>query len=210
MMEKIIFDLDGTLLDTSPGIYECARFAGRKLGFPELSEEQLYSFVGPPLKDSFMRAYGCSEEDGQALTDTYREHYREGAVLKAEPYDGIFELLDSLSRMGLDLAVATAKPQIFAEQVLEHFGFSKYMSEICGADLTGKLTKTDIIRKCVGDREASACVMVGDTEHDAKGAYEAGVPFIGVSYGFGNPEKRANYPAIGIAASPLEILNFVA
>ena len=209
---SVIFDLDGTLLDTSPGILECVRYTADRLGYPALSMDQLLTFIGPPLKESFVRCYGCSEEEAAALTAAYRVHYREGALLHAEPYAGIFELCDALKKNGFQLAVATNKPNVFSEQILRHFGFDRYITVIHGADMEGKLSKADLIRRCVehvGNGDPSACVMIGDSEIDAKGAYEAGVPFIGVSYGFGNIDEMKKYPYIGIVGAPLEILDII-
>ena len=203
-MKRIIFDLDGTLLDTSPGILESVRYAAEIMGYPELPMEKLYTFIGPPLRDSFMRCYGCDRAEAEGLTAEYRKHYREGALLNAKPYDGILELCEALRGAGYQLSVATSKPQVFAEQILHHFGFDKYMDQICGADLEGKLTKADLIRRCIGDRNPSACIMVGDTEYDAKGAQEAGISFIGVRYGFGNLDEM--YP---MADTPLDVLRII-
>lgn len=210
-MKCAIFDLDGTLLDTSPGIYESVRYAADKLGYPQPSREQLMSFIGPPLKVSFLRCYGCDDVEADRLTAAYREHYREGALLHAVPYEGIFALCEALCDSGVQVAVATSKPQQFSELILRHFGFDRYLAAVHGADLSGKLTKTDLIRACVEDVKAlpAECVMIGDTEHDSRGAQEAGVPFIAARYGFGCPEEMAKYPSIGVARVPLEILHII-
>ena len=210
-IQCVIFDLDGTLLDTSPGITESVRFAAEKLGYPALTEELLLSFIGPPLKDSFMRCCVCGEAQAEALVAAYREHYREGALLNARPYDGIKELLAALGDRGICCAVATSKPQVFSEQILRHFGLDRFLRVIHGADLGGKLKKSDLIRLCAADIGAACneCVMVGDTEHDARGAEEAGVSFIGVSYGFGNHTEMRRYPCIGMADKPLDILGIL-
>lgn len=104
----MIFDLDRTLLDTNPGILESFRYASENLGYPELTMEQLLTFIGPPLSDSFIRCYGCDKEEADRLTATYREYYWDGALLNAKPYDGIFELCDELKERELRLAVATS------------------------------------------------------------------------------------------------------
>jgi phosphoglycolate phosphatase len=207
----VIFDLDGTLLDTSPGITESVLYAAKKLNYPELSEELLLSLIGPPLKDSFMRCYACGETEAEALVAAYREHYREGALLNAKPYDGIKELLTALEGRGIFSAVATSKPQKFSDQILRHFGLDRFFRVIHGADLEGKLKKSELICLCAADVDAACgqCVMVGDTEHDARGAKEAGVPFIGVSYGFGNLAEMRRYPYIGIAEKPFDILKIL-
>lgn len=208
MKDVIIFDLDGTLLDTSPGILESVRYAAETLGYPALPTEQLLSFIGPPLTDSFVRCYGCGRAEGERLTAAYRAHYREGALLNAEPYAGIFELCERLRGDGFRLAVATSKPQLFSEQILAHFGFGKYLDEIHGADMAGRLSKADLIRLCLGGGPAG-CFMVGDTEHDARGALEAGVPFIGVRYGFGSRDEMAKLPSVGLASTPAEVYGII-
>ena len=202
----VIFDLDGTLLDTSPGILESVQYATETLGYPELLTEQLLSFIGPPLPDSFIRCYGCDRAEAEHLTAVYREHYREGALLNATPYEGIYALCQELKKHGTRLSVATSKPQFFAQQILTSFGFDRYLDEIHGADFEGKLSKTDLIRLCVGEDAPAECLMVGDTEHDAKGAQAAGVPFLAVSYGFGDLHKMVRYPHIGISDTPLGVL----
>lgn len=205
----VVFDLDGTLVDTSPGIFESIKYAAKKLNYPKLSREQLLSFIGPSLKASFTRCYGCNDSDADRLTNIYRAHYREGSLLNARPYDGIIEMCEELVNAGIQLKVATSKPQEFAEQILRHFGFERYFSVICGADMQGKLSKADLIRLCVKEFDLSECVMVGDTEHDAKGAAEAGISFIGVSYGFGNLKEMLYYSHIGIAGNPLDVLQII-
>ena len=210
-LKCIIFDLDGTLLDTSPGIIECVKYAAKELGFPELTLAELRSFVGPPLRDSFRRCYGCSKEDAEKLTAAYRAHYREGALLNAEPYEGIFEVCEKIKGKGIQIAVATSKPQQFAEQVLRHFGFDQYVSILHGADLEGTLQKADLISACVKDANVlpKQCLMVGDTEHDAKGAQQANVPFLAAGYGFGVRERMLRYPVLGVAETPADIICYL-
>ena len=210
-MKCAIFDLDGTLLDTSPGIFESVCYAAQKLGYPQLSREQLQRFIGPPLKASFQRCYGCNDMAADRLTAAYREHYREGAMLHAMPYKGVFSLCESLYNLGMQVAVATSKPQLFADLILRHFGFNQYLTCVHGADLAGRLNKADLIRACAEDVNVfpEECVMIGDTEHDGRGALEAGVPFIVAGYGFGHPEEMAKYPCIGVANAPLEILHII-
>lgn len=204
-----VFDLDGTLVDTSPGIIESVEYAITELHYPELSQEQMLSFIGPPLKTSFTRCCGCDGSEADRLTDIYRKHYRQGALLNAKLYDGIMELCKELNKAGIQIAVATSKPQVFAEQILQHFGFERYISVIHGADMQGKLTKADLIRLCIREYDLSNCVMIGDTEHDAKGAAEVGISFIAVSYGFGNLKEMLKYTNIGLADSPMDILQII-
>lgn len=209
-LKCVIFDLDGTLLDTGPGIMESVQHAAEELGFPELEEAQLRSFVGPPLRDSFRRCYGCGAEEAENLTTAYRRYYPKGAMLHADPYEGVFEVCQKLTDEGICLAVATSKPQQFAERVLQHFGFDKYMSIVHGADLEGKLQKADLIRMCVEDAKVrpEQCLMIGDSEFDAQGAQAASVPFLAVAYGFGDRNRMAAFPCEGVAETPMDILHY--
>lgn len=205
IIKCVIFDLDGTLLDTSRGILESVQYAIDKSGYPQLSHEQMCSFIGPPLRVSFMDLYGCSDEEAVRLTEIYRECYGGDAFLHAEPYDGIFELCDTLRKSGWRLAAATNKPAKYTEPLLKHFGFDKYIDIIQCADKDGRTKKSDLIRQCMEDASADHAVMIGDTAFDAKGAFEAGVPFIIAGYGFGNMEEMHKYPNIGSVNKPLEV-----
>lgn len=210
-LKCVIFDLDGTLFDTARSIMECIDYSTDKLGYPRLSYEQKLPFIGPPLLDSYTKAYGCSEEEAKALILAYREHYGGDALLHVDPYDGVYEMCQGVLDLGLKAAVATNKPQIYADRILKHFGMDRYMSVIHGADLKAELRKPDLIRLAARDcgADLQECVMVGDTEHDAKGAAEAGVPFLGVTYGFADMDEMLKYPNIGLAASPAEVLALI-
>ena len=209
MKTSIIFDLDGTLLDTSPGIWESIEYATKELGYPRLTQEQLRSFIGPRLQDSFVRCCGCTEAQAEELTKVYRRRYSGGALLNAVPYEGIFAVCEALRQRGVKLYVATSKPEPFARQILEHFGFAPYFAAIHGADMAGKVTKTDVIRLCVGDTDPGACVMVGDTAHDARGAQAAEVPFLAALYGFGDRAETLQYPHIGAVEAASEIVPII-
>ncbi len=208
-LKCVVFDLDGTLVDTSPGIIDSVKYSVKMMNYPKLSQDQLLSFIGPSLKSSFIRCCGCNSIEADKLTDMYRKHYRDGSLLNAKPYDGSIELCKELTNEGIRIAVATSKPQEFAEQILYHFGFEHYISVIHGADMKGKLTKTDLIRMCVKEYALSTCVMVGDTEYDAEGSEKAGIPFIAVNYGFGNLKIMLRYTHIGIADSPFDVLRII-
>ena len=215
MIEDVIFDLDGTLLDTSEGIIESVRYSAKALGFRELPQETLFQFVGPPLLQSFMAYYGCDRECAQKATEIFRDHYKTVTLYRAKPYGGIYELCETLKDCGVKMAVATYKPEDYAIKLLEHFGFDRYCNPMHGADKNGTLKKEDIIRMCLEELDASKenSVLIGDTEHDAKGAAIAGIPFLAVTYGFGFKEKEdeelLKYPCIGVASTPREIAHFV-
>lgn len=204
-----IFDLDGTLLNTTQGILECVENTAKELGFEEKSREVLITFIGPPLQDSFQRVYGCDREMADVATAAFRKYYSGGLMFHAEPYEGIFDLCERLKEKGIRLAVATYKKEEYAKLLLQHFGFDKYMDVIRGADKDNQLTKSDIIGLCIKETgvELKDAVLIGDTLFDAKGANDAGVDFLAVTYGFGfrNESEFESYPYIGAAGKTDEI-----
>lgn len=214
MKRAVIFDVDGTLLDTTEGVLSSVKYTIVAHRLPPIAEEQLLSFIGPPIQDSFAKHYGLEGTILQELAVTFREHYKEGDVLKALPYEGIYEVCDELIRRGISIAVATYKRQDYAEKIMKHFGFDRYTDIIYGADHENKLKKADIIRKCLEAAEVdhTEAVMVGDTDHDALGAAAAGIDFIGVTYGFGFREKEDAMRfehTLGAAEKPREILDYI-
>lgn len=213
MIKNVIFDLDGTLLDTKEGIIESVKYTASELGYEELSQETLLKFVGPPIQQSLMTFYGCNKEIAQKGANIFRDYYRSTALLKAKPYDGIFELCEKLKAHGFKMAVATYKREDYALTLLKHFGFDKYCNPMHGADNNNILKKEDIVRMCQEEMGARTeeCVLVGDTDHDAKGAVQAKTSFIAVTYGFGfkHAGDVGDYPCIGVARSPLEIADIL-
>ena len=213
MMRAVIFDLDGTLLDTREGIVESARYAAKRLGFPELPYETWLTFVGPPIQQSFMTHFSCDGETAQRAADLFRDYYKTKALLKAAPYDGIYALCEKLKANGIKMAVATYKREDYALMLLRHFGFDRYCDPMHGADNNNILKKEDIVRLCLeelGIRESES-VLIGDTIHDAAGARNAGIPFLAVTYGFGfrTAEDVDPFPCVGVAGMPAEIAEIV-
>lgn len=211
--QSVLFDLDGTLLDTSEGIKESVLHVVHKLGLPTISDNHLDQFVGPPIQKSISDYFGLSFEESQLAADIFRDYYKENALFKAHIYGGIVDVLESLVGNGIKIGVATYKREDYAVSILEHFGISKFCSTIHGADNFNKLTKQDIIGRCIQNIRTpfNKTVMVGDTKYDAKGAMDAGVPFIGVTWGFGKEADFVSdeYPIIAIATQPSELKNIL-
>lgn len=207
----VIFDLDGTLMDTSSGILMAVTDTIKEYGLPELGEEQIKSFIGPPIQWSFEALYGISKEQAQSMADTFRVLYSTKYLLNAVPYPGIYNLLNELNTQGLKIAIATYKREDYALRLLKYYHFDDYSSVMFGGDNDGILKKRDIIQKCIrtaGVNNLNEVVMVGDTVHDSNGAKELGVNFIGVSYGFGFYGEEA----IGVkslAKNTKEILKYI-
>lgn len=192
--ELIIFDLDGTLLDTSKGIFNSVRYAEREMGFKPIPDERLKEFVGPPPKAMYMQVYNVDEDIALKAAQKHREYGKTKAIYEAKVYPGIEELLCKLKEKEYKLAVATLKSQEIAEIVLDYYGLRKYFDAVIGMDAKETLTKSQTIQVAIENTESSQnALMVGDSIYDYEGALEAQVDFLGVLYGFGF-YKEETYP----------------
>ena len=208
--ELIIFDLDGTLLDTSQGIFNSVRYAEKQMGLLPVADSLLEQFVGPPPKQMYMKYYELDESMALKAAQKHREYGRTKAVYEAAMYPNMENTLDTLKKNGYKLAVATLKSQDIAEVILENFNLKKYFNVILGMDAEEKLTKSMIINKAINKCKCKGkTVMIGDSTNDFIGACEAKVDFIGVTYGFGYNESQSADYQFSIAKTPEEILNFV-
>lgn len=197
MYETILFDLDGTLTDSGVGITNSVAYALNKFGIGVKDRTELYKFIGPPLQTSFEQYYEFSEQQAKVAVEYYREYYRNQGIYENEVYKGIEKLLKAIYDSGKQMIVATSKPELFANKILEHFDLAKYFVDIAGADMDGARTKKDeviayALEKCkIADY--SKVVMIGDREHDVIGADKVGIDSIGVLFGYGDYEelKRA-------------------
>ena len=204
----ILFDLDGTLTDSGEGIMNSAAYALRQLDMTEENPARLRRFVGPPLKHSFMEFYGMEDAKAEQAIALYREYYTERGIRENRVYDGVEAMLARCVRSGKTLALATSKPTVFAQQILDDFGLSPYFSIVCGSNLDGtRVIKAEIIAQVLCDAkvEAGGAVMVGDRKHDVIGAKECGVFSVGVTYGYGSREELLEYGADAIVDRPEEL-----
>ena len=143
MKEYLLFDLDGTLTDPKVGITTCVQYALKEFGIEEPDLDKLEPFIGPPLKDSFKEFYGFSDEDAQKAVEKYRERFSEIGLFENDVYDGIPQMLRLLQSRGMYLAVASSKPTVFVEQILEHFDLRRYFKVVVGSDLDGSRVNKD-------------------------------------------------------------------
>ena len=209
--EYILFDLDGTLDDPFEGITKSVEYAMKKFGVT-CDRKTLGGFIGPPLTESFSKYFGLSDEDARLAVDYYREYYRPTGIFEVEIYDGIPALLKKLSDSGKKLILATSKPIVFADMILEKYGLSGYFSATFGSELDGtRVKKADVIAYAYENFpfDKKSAVMVGDRRHDVEGAHEFGIPCIGVTFGYGD---RAEHEACGadiIAESVSELGNIL-
>ncbi|WP_066314098.1 HAD hydrolase-like protein [Bacillus sp. FJAT-29814] len=209
----VIFDLDGTLLDTSQGIMLGASFTAKKMGAPELSPDKQKSFIGPPLLDSFIRECGLSENEARTAVEIYRKRYKEKGLYEAKHYGQIEELLVYLKKANYQTAVATLKMDAFAKEILNHFGLEQYFDSIKGIDEKDTHSKSDIISMCLKELDQgnpAKAVMIGDSIYDAIGAEQLGMDFIAVTYGYGfqTKEEACKSKNVFIAESVRDIITF--
>ena len=206
----ILFDLDGTLTDPGMGITNSVAHALAHFGITVTDRTQLYRFIGPPLMDSFMEYYGFTEEQATEAVRVYREYFADKGWAENTVYEGIEAILAELVAAGKTLLVATSKPQVFAERILNHFGLAHYFTHICGVALQAPrgYSKADVIREALaraGVTDRSAAVMVGDRHHDIDGAKTVGMDSIGVLYGYGDRAEHETAGADAIASDVAEL-----
>lgn len=196
----LLFDLDGTLTDSAEGITNAVRYALAKFQIQEDEPSQLIRYIGPPLIDSFTQYAGLSESDAREAIAYYREYYSEKGLFENKVYEGIPELLAALQKQGKKLVIATSKPTVFTEKILEHFDLKKYFSLIVGSNLDGtRMKKGEVIKyivEALPQVSPEEMLMIGDREHDCIGARENGLDCAAVLYGFGTlAEFQAQQPA---------------
>lgn len=208
--KAIFFDLDGTLTDSGEGIMNCATLGLQHFGLPVPSREEMRVFVGPPLDQTFIR-FGVPADKTDEAIAVFRSRYRTVGKFENFPYPGIREALQTLKAQGHRLFVATSKPEVLANEVLEHFGLSEFFEQIAGATLDGSRShKADVITYLLGlTGDVGQTIMVGDTAYDVTGAAAHGIPTIGVSWGYGEVADMENAGAIAIANTMVELVELL-
>lgn len=185
----IIFDLDGTLTDNTLGIGNSLKYTLEQMQIDGYSDEILEQLIGPPLQWGFKNVFGMNERNTELAVGYFREYYAEKGLVENEPYPGIQEMLEELNNLGAKMYIATAKYEKFAQKIMEHFEFDKYIIQLKGADYSGKkATKSTIITNVLETQQlvpSTQIVMVGDTVYDIEGGKENGISTIAVNYGFG-------------------------
>ncbi|MDO4285152.1 MAG: HAD hydrolase-like protein [Eubacteriales bacterium] len=212
--DNILFDLDGTLTDSGPGITKSVQHALRGMGIEENNLKNLERFIGPPLSNSFHEYYGLEGERNREAVIRFRKRYETIGLFENEPYPGIPELLRDAQAAGIRLAVASSKPEPTVIEILKHFDLAKYFTVIVGSDVRREMSgqpMTSDKAEIVGMALAGLCgaflartAMVGDRLYDMEGAREAGVHPVGVVYGYGSAaelrESGAEFLAEDVAA----------
>lgn len=205
MKQYILFDLDGTLTESAPGIINSLKYALERLGVQDYDRAILNKFIGPPLAVSFEKFFGFKGEKCNNAIKIYREYFSEKGLFENAVYPGVEDMLDTLKSAGLKLAVATSKPEVYARRILDKFGLSKYFDAICGIPLDNEhMTKAQVIARAINELGAAnkqAALMVGDRNYDVAGAHQNGIECMGVTYGYGSRDELEKAGAEYIAVS---------
>ncbi|HWJ76228.1 MAG TPA: HAD family hydrolase [Kaistia sp.] len=184
-----LFDLDGTLTDPYPGISGSILYAIDKLGRPPVDEITLRAAIGPPLEASFAAMLGGDALLAKEALAHYRERYAPIGLYENKVFDGIPEVLANLKGAGVQLFVASSKPRVFCERIIEHFGLGSFFIRVHGSELDGtRANKADLITYVLESEviDPDHCVMIGDRRHDIDGARKNGIKVIAVGWGYGS------------------------
>jgi phosphoglycolate phosphatase len=209
-INTVLFDLDGTLTDPQKGIINSILFSLDKMQINESNIQELDTFIGPPLRDSFAGRYNLSHERADLAVQYYREYYAERGIFENNIYDGVHELLEYLTANNYRLFVATSKPTVFAIKVLEHFNLANFFTGIIGSNLDNtRSDKSEIIAHVISEYQLEVihAIMIGDRKHDIIGAKNNLMKSIGVTYGYGSAEELSSHQPDFVVNNCNKLLN---
>jgi phosphoglycolate phosphatase len=209
-LDLILFDLDGTLTDSGPGILNCLEYALADQGIPIPPRDELSKHLGPPLFVTFGEVFGMNDQQIAQAIDKYRERYHDVGLFENSVYEGVPELLAELQGAGLRLVTATSKPEYSATRILQHFELDQYFDFIGAAALDGSRdSKSLVIAHTLQNTNTHPTshnmIMIGDRHHDVLGARDHGIDTIGVLWGYGDAEELQSAGVISIARNPVEL-----
>ena len=210
---SVLLDLDGTLIDSHPGILASCLAALRVLGHEPDETLDIKGIIGPPLEDMMQVLLGSYGDDrvGEAVA-AYRQHYGESGLFGSVPYPGIGKCLEAMKQSGLRIYLATSKRQIFASRILEHLGFARYFDGIHGSVPSGELDHKPELLAHILSRHGlspSHSLMVGDRRHDISGAHAVGMRGLGVLWGYGTRDELETAGADQLVDSPADLARAV-
>lgn len=209
----IIWDLDGTLADTSEGIYNSIRYVQQKMNLPQITNEQMRSHIGPPIQESYVRNFNLSGLKLEKAIQYHKEYANEKGLYEVQLYPGIIDLLELLRKKQCKQAVVTLKFEETAKKMLDYLNISCYFEFIYGTCPRLYLPKSEMIKKSIDiiNSEKEKVLLIGDSFYDAIGASQAEIDFLPVTYGFGflNKEDLKDYSHIGHCESAEKISDFL-
>jgi len=186
-INHIVFDMDGTLFDTSEGILDCYIHVAKSMDRDIPSQSSLYKLIGGPLRTNLKNLYGLDGSECSLAVDLYRTHYSEIGLEKSVAYPKVQSTIKHLYENGYDLSVATLKRQDFAVEFIKKNGLTPYFRAVNGMDLNDTLSKEALIRNCIRDCNSSerTTLVIGDSESDLNGAAKNNAHFLAATWGFG-------------------------
>lgn len=209
----ILFDLDGTVIDSGEGVTNSVIYSLDKFGIRVEDKTALKRFIGPPLVYSYKNFYGFDDEKATKAIEYYREYYTAKGIFEGYIYDGVEELLIKLKNAQKRIILATSKPEKFAKMILERANLAKYFDFIAGATLDEKTrnTKEDVLQYAIKEAniDTSSSIMIGDRFYDIEGARAFGMPCIAVLYGYGDRDELEKHGAEFIADSTTDIAKYL-
>ena len=212
--DYVIFDFDGTVVDTGEGIIKSLQYSFEQMGreIPDMSD--LKKFIGPPIHYSYTHFYGVSEDEVGEYIKKYRERYKIKGIYESVLYDGMKELLSELRSRGVKLGIASSKPEHLIYSVADYLKITDMFDAIVGVkiDDSNHSTKTGLVldaMKMLGAKDKSRVLMVGDRCFDIDGASGAGVKSCGALWGYGNEEEFKAHNADFIISLPSDVINLI-
>ena len=204
--DTLLFDLDGTLTDSTEGIVRCLEYALERMGFD--IPEDTNKFLGPPLYRSFAEFCGMNEEQVNEAVRIFRERYSTVGLFENRVYEGVPEMLKRLRDGGKRIMVATSKPEVYAVRIFDRFGLSQFFEIVGGANINGTRNDKDEVIEYVlekaGISDRSSVLMIGDRRQDVIGAHKTGLKCMGILWGFGSIEELTEAGADFIAETPIK------
>jgi len=205
----LFFDLDGTLTDPREGITRCIQYGLEQIGRPFPPQEELVKYIGPPLRWTFPDLLGTDEAElVDAAIRHYRHRYADVGLFENVVYEGIPELLSALHDDGFTLYVVTAKPTIYADRIVRHFGLDPYFEATFGPELNGRFDdKTELVAHILAKRQLvpKRTVMIGDRASDIAAGQANGTHTLAVTYGFGAVQELIGAKADRLCHDPADL-----
>ncbi len=201
-MKAILFDLDGTLIDSSEGITKSTQYALAHYGIIENDLSKFYKFIGPPLVASFKKYYDFPEEQAVEAVAVYRERYNKIGLFECSLYPGVRECIEKLKAQGYLIGMASSKPEVSCCRILEHFGILELFDDVVGATFDGRIdTKEEVLNEVMrrwSDVPKDEMCLIGDTMFDVEGANQVGIRTVAVNFGFGNVQEMVEAGAVAV------------